>query len=261
MTFPEPDVTNCGGVTVFMKVCHLAEAFNLPVTSHGAHDVTVHLLAAAPNRSYLEAHGFGLDRFIAEPLRIEDGRAIAPDRPGHGIDVRLEGAGCAAGEVRERAMKVGFIGLGIMGASMASNVQKGGHELVVHDLRRGGRQAAPRRGRALGRPRRARWRRPATSCSPRCRARRRWRPSRSATTACWRGMRAGTAYFDLSTNSPTVVRRIHAAFAASGVAMLDAPVSGGPRGARTRQAGDLGRRRRGGLPARSSPCSTRWATR
>jgi len=86
VTFPEPDVTNCGGVTTFMKVCHLAEAFNLPVTSHGAHDITVHLLAAAPNRSYLEAHGFGLDRFIAEPLRIDGGAAIAPDRPGHGVE-------------------------------------------------------------------------------------------------------------------------------------------------------------------------------
>ena len=86
VTFPEPDVTNCGGVTAFMKVCHLAEAFHLPVTSHGAHDVTVHLLAAAPNRSYLEAHGFGLDRFIAEPLRLDAGAAIAPDRPGHGIE-------------------------------------------------------------------------------------------------------------------------------------------------------------------------------
>jgi L-alanine-DL-glutamate epimerase-like enolase superfamily enzyme len=86
VTFPEPDVTNCGGVTVFMKVAHLAEAFNLPVTSHGAHDVTVHLLAAAPNRSYLEAHGFGLERFIAEPLRIEEGFAVAPERPGHGVE-------------------------------------------------------------------------------------------------------------------------------------------------------------------------------
>jgi len=86
VTFPEPDVTSCGGVTTFMKVCHLAEAFNLPVTSHGAHDVTVHLLAAAPNRSYLEAHGFGLDRFIAEPLRLEAGAAVAPERPGHGIE-------------------------------------------------------------------------------------------------------------------------------------------------------------------------------
>ncbi len=85
VSYPEPDVTNCGGVTPFMKIAHLSEAFNLPVTSHGAHDVTVHLLAACPNRSYLEAHGFGLDRFIAEPLRIVEGRAIAPERPGHGV--------------------------------------------------------------------------------------------------------------------------------------------------------------------------------
>jgi L-alanine-DL-glutamate epimerase-like enolase superfamily enzyme len=86
VTFPEPDVTNCGGITAFMKVCHLAQAFHLPVTSHGAHDVTVHLLAAAPNRSYLEAHGFGLDRFIAEPMRLEEGAAVAPERPGHGVE-------------------------------------------------------------------------------------------------------------------------------------------------------------------------------
>ncbi len=85
VSFPEPDVTNCGGVTVFMKVAHLAEAFNLPVTSHGAHDITVHLLAAVPNRSYLEAHGFGLDRYIAEPLAIVDGNALASARPGHGV--------------------------------------------------------------------------------------------------------------------------------------------------------------------------------
>ncbi len=85
VTFPEPDVTNCGGVTPFMKIAHLAEAFNLPVTSHGAHDVTVHLLAAVPNGSFLEAHGFGLDRYIADPLRIEEGLAIAPSRPGHGV--------------------------------------------------------------------------------------------------------------------------------------------------------------------------------
>jgi L-alanine-DL-glutamate epimerase-like enolase superfamily enzyme len=85
ISFPEPDVTNCGGVTTFMKIAHLAESFNLPVTSHGAHDITVHLLAAAPNRSYLEAHGFGLDDYIEEPVKIVDGKAIAPDRPGHGV--------------------------------------------------------------------------------------------------------------------------------------------------------------------------------
>ncbi len=85
VSFPEPDVTNCGGVTAFMKIARLAEAFNLPVTSHGAHDITVQLLAACPNRSFLEAHGFGLDRYVEHPLRIEEGRAVAPDRPGHGV--------------------------------------------------------------------------------------------------------------------------------------------------------------------------------
>ncbi|WP_406856307.1 mandelate racemase/muconate lactonizing enzyme family protein [Alsobacter sp. KACC 23698] len=91
VSYPEPDVTNCGGVTAFMKIAHLAEAFGLPVTSHGAHDVTVHLLAACPNRSYLEAHGFGLERYIAHPLRIEDGMALAPDRPGHGVEFDWKG--------------------------------------------------------------------------------------------------------------------------------------------------------------------------
>ncbi len=86
VTYPEPDVTNCGGVTPFTKIAHLAEAFNLPVTSHGAHDVTVHLLAASPNRSYLEAHGFGLDDYLAHPLVIEDGFAVAPERPGLGLE-------------------------------------------------------------------------------------------------------------------------------------------------------------------------------
>ena len=93
VTFPEPDVTNCGGITVFMKVAHLAEAYNLPLTSHGVHDLTVHLLAALPNRSYLEVHGFGLDRYIAEPLAIRNGNAIAPERPGHGVQFDWRGLG------------------------------------------------------------------------------------------------------------------------------------------------------------------------
>jgi L-alanine-DL-glutamate epimerase-like enolase superfamily enzyme len=91
VSYPEPDVTNCGGVTSFMKIARLAEAFNLPVTSHGAHDITVHLLAACPNHSYLEAHGFGLDRYIEHPLVLEDGMALAPTRPGHGINFDWNG--------------------------------------------------------------------------------------------------------------------------------------------------------------------------
>ena len=85
VSFPEPDLSNIGGVTAWMKVAHLAEAHNLPVTTHGVHDLHVHLLAAVPNASYLEAHGFGLEAYIREPLEIEEGWALAPDRPGHGV--------------------------------------------------------------------------------------------------------------------------------------------------------------------------------
>ena len=85
VSYIEPDVSNCGGVTVWMKVAKLAEARNLPVTSHGVHDIHVHLLGAIPNASYLEVHGFGLERFILEPLTIENGYATANERSGHGI--------------------------------------------------------------------------------------------------------------------------------------------------------------------------------
>ena len=86
VTFPEPDVSNCGGITAWMKIATLAESHNLKVTSHGVHDLHVHLLAAVPNKSYLEVHGFGLEPYLHHPMRIQDGYATAPDRPGHGVE-------------------------------------------------------------------------------------------------------------------------------------------------------------------------------
>jgi L-alanine-DL-glutamate epimerase-like enolase superfamily enzyme len=85
VSFPEPDLATLGGVTPWIKVARLAEAANLPVTSHGVHDLHVHLLAAVPNASYLEVHGFGLDRYMTDPLVLDGGEAVAPGRPGHGV--------------------------------------------------------------------------------------------------------------------------------------------------------------------------------
>jgi 3-hydroxyisobutyrate dehydrogenase len=131
-------------------------------------------------------------------------------------------------------MRVGFIGLGIMGASMASNVQKAGHALVVHDIRT--ETAKPHL--AAG----ARW-----ADTPRQVAEASDvvltslpGPPEVETVALGEqgllsGMRPDQAYFDLSTNSPTVIRKIHSLFAARQIPVLDAPVSGGPRGARTRK--------------------------
>ena len=48
-------------------------------------------------------------------------------------------------------------------------------------------------------------------------------------------MKQGSAYFDLSTNSPALMRRLYPAFKEKGIHVLDAPVSGGPKGAKSRK--------------------------
>ena len=127
-------------------------------------------------------------------------------------------------------MKVGFIGLGTMGRHMASNLMKGGYELVVNDVRR--EAAAPHLERG------AKW-----ADGPKAVA----RESELILTSLpgpkdveavalgadgiIHGAVAGTIYADLSTGSPTVMRKLHAAFKAKGVHVLDAPVSGGVIGA------------------------------
>ncbi len=92
--YPEPDLATLGGVTAWRQVQRMAFDYKRPVTTHGVHDLHVHLLASSPNASYLEWHGFGLERFLLDgPLRIEDGRAVAPDRPGHGVRLDWEKLG------------------------------------------------------------------------------------------------------------------------------------------------------------------------
>ncbi len=126
-------------------------------------------------------------------------------------------------------MRVGFIGLGTMGGAMALNAQKGGHELVVHDLRR--EAAAPHLKAG------AAWAEGARAVGevsdvvltslpgP--------REAEAVGDELLASMQPGVPWFDLSTNSPTVVRRLHGRFAAKGIPMLDAPVSGGPSGAKS----------------------------
>ena len=130
-------------------------------------------------------------------------------------------------------MKVGFIGLGTMGASMAYNCLQGGNEMVVHDIRR---ESATRHLEAG-----ADW-----ADSPREVA----EASEIVFTSLpgpveveavglgedgiLDGMSEGKVYFDLSTSTPTLIRRIHEQAAARGIHVLDAPVSGGPRGAASR---------------------------
>ncbi|GIV80031.1 MAG: racemase [Litorilinea sp.] len=85
IAFPEPDVTNIGGITNWLRVARLAHAHNLAVTTHGVHELHLHLLAAIPNASYLEIHSFGLERFILNPPQLQDGVMVPGEAPGHGV--------------------------------------------------------------------------------------------------------------------------------------------------------------------------------
>jgi L-alanine-DL-glutamate epimerase-like enolase superfamily enzyme len=90
VSFPMPDCSKIGGMTAWIKVAEMANKHGLPVTSHGVPELHVHLLAAVPNASYLEVHGFGLDRFMKQALQFEDGKALVPRRPGHGVGFHWE---------------------------------------------------------------------------------------------------------------------------------------------------------------------------
>lgn len=127
-------------------------------------------------------------------------------------------------------MKVGFIGLGLMGSGMAKNIQNAGYELNVHDVRREAAEPFLKEG--------ATW-----AESPAAVA----RNSEVIFTSLpgppeveqvvfgddglLHGLNRGSTYFDVSSNSPTLVRQINHRLEEVGCYMLDAPVSGGPSGA------------------------------
>ena len=137
-------------------------------------------------------------------------------------------------ELRVSGMRVGFIGLGKMGSGIAMNLLGDGHQLVVHDL---GRELATAHLEAG-----ASW-----ADSPREAAASSevvflslpgpQEVERAALGAggLIEGAHPGQVCFDLTTNSPTLIRRLHGIFLEREVDFLDAPVSGGPWGAASRR--------------------------
>ena len=130
-------------------------------------------------------------------------------------------------------MKIGFIGLGTMGASLASNLQKSGFDLVVHDISRQIAKTHLNAGASWAESPRA-----VAESSDIIMTSLPGPPEVEAVAldpeyGLIAGVKKGKVFFDLSTNSPTLIRHIHAKFKERGAHLLDAPVSGGPKGAKS----------------------------
>jgi 3-hydroxyisobutyrate dehydrogenase len=119
-------------------------------------------------------------------------------------------------------MNMGFIGLGVMGAPIAARLARAGHAVQVHDLRRTdvpGAAWADSPAAAVANVELAFTSLPGPA------------EVEAVAAQIAPALARGAAWFDLTTNSPACVRRVHAALAARGVRFLDAPVSGGREGA------------------------------
>ncbi|HEU5322844.1 MAG TPA: enolase C-terminal domain-like protein, partial [Methylomirabilota bacterium] len=79
------DVMKLGGVSAWLRAAALAQASSLLASSHTFPEISAHLLGVTPTGHWLEY----LDHagpILAEPIRIKDGHAVIPDRPGSGLD-------------------------------------------------------------------------------------------------------------------------------------------------------------------------------
>jgi len=128
-------------------------------------------------------------------------------------------------------MRIAFIGLGNMGGSMALNLMKAGHTLVVHDVRK--EAGAPHVAQG------AKWAESVRDAASQGELILTSLPGPPEVEAVALGpdgiihaAQPGSVFADLSTNSPTVMRKIYAAFKAKGIHVLDSPVSGGAIGAK-----------------------------
>ena len=149
-------------------------------------------------------------------------------------------------------MKVGFIGVGNMGGPMCRNiVKRSNHQVTVFDLNAAALKTCTDLGATA-----AKSIAEVTKGADVVMTSLPMPKDVEAVTLGDNGILAnigkGQTYIDLSTNAPSMVKKIGAAMAAKGIAMLDAPVSGGTVGRRSRDHRHHGGRRQEGVRRRAA---------
>jgi D-arabinonate dehydratase len=86
----QPDVGRCGGITEFMKIAHLADAYNLTLSSHLWHELSISLVGAVSSGFMVEYAELIPTDALTRPFPVIDGRIAVPDVPGHGVEVTPE---------------------------------------------------------------------------------------------------------------------------------------------------------------------------
>jgi L-alanine-DL-glutamate epimerase-like enolase superfamily enzyme len=86
----QPDNRRAGGVTEWMEIGAISDAFNVELASHGGAPTNMHMLLAMPNAIYMESGSLKSDSAHVETLRLVNGEIPAPEDPGMGNELRRE---------------------------------------------------------------------------------------------------------------------------------------------------------------------------
>ncbi len=86
----QPDNRRAGGVSEWMEIGAIADAFNVELASHGGAPTNMHMLLAMPNAIYMESGSLKNDTAHVETLRLVNGEIPAPEDPGMGNELRRE---------------------------------------------------------------------------------------------------------------------------------------------------------------------------